>query len=189
MARAVRRRVVVTISSAATLSILTGCSGMPKSHDLGYTPEVRDVSSVKNEAQGLSSQLHHLMALDGKTTNTGPGVDLCDDEDPDHLYVVRHPWSLYGVPVEDMKKAMEQLKVELPRHDWKIVKFGPDSSPSKSLEIVANSTKGKFSVNITLYDRRKKSGNAPSASKVSIIAVDLASACFRVPHGKTVDQS
>lgn len=189
MAPAGRRHAAMMISSAATFAILTGCSDMPKSHDLGYTPETRDVSSVKNEAQELSSQLHHLMALDGKMMNTGPGVDLCGDEDPDHLYVIRHPWSVYGVPVEDMKRAMGQLKAELPRHNWKIVKFGPDSSPSKSLEIVADSTKGKFSVNITLYDRRKRSGDAPSASKVSIIAVELASACFRVPHGKTVDQS
>lgn len=161
---------------------------MPKSNGLGYTPETRDVSSVRDEARELSTQLRNLMGLKGKVTKPGPGVDLCGDQDPDNLYVIRHPWSLYGAPVEDMKKAMERLSLELPRHNWKIVRFGPDSSPSKSLELIANSTKGKFSVDITLFDQRNDTGDAPSASKVSLINVELVSACFRTPHGKTVNQ-
>ncbi len=75
---------------------------------------------------------------------------------------------------------MERLKSDLPKRGWKVVKYGPDSSPSKSLELIADSTEKKFSVNVSLDDR---SGEG----KESQIMVDLVSACFRVPEGKRVD--
>ncbi|MFI1971671.1 hypothetical protein [Streptomyces cinnamoneus] len=84
---------------------------------------------------------------------------------------------------------MEHLKVELPKQGWKVVSYGPDKSALKSIELIADSTKSKFSVNITFLDKRKVvKGDPLTEIQTSGIKVDLVSACFRVPEGKTVDQ-
>ncbi|MEV6674970.1 hypothetical protein [Streptomyces sp. NPDC051162] len=152
---------------------------MKDSDGLGYTPEVREVENVRGEARQLSSGILDAIAVKGDVTKPGPGVAVCGGKDSDYFYKIHHPWSLRGVPVGDLKGAMERLKDDLPKRGWKVVKYGPDSSPSRSLELIADSTEKKFSVNVSLDDR---SGEG----KDSQILVDLVSACFRVPDGKTV---
>ncbi|GAA0331236.1 hypothetical protein [Streptomyces blastmyceticus] len=158
---------------------------MKDSDDLGYTPDVRDVESVRGEANQLSSSLLDVIALKGDVTQPGPGVAVCGDRDADKFYKIHHPWSLRGVPFEEMSHAMERLKAELPKRGWKVVKYGPDSSPSRSLELIANSTERKFSVNVSLYDGSKAGSSEASSAKEDLLMVDLVSACFRVPEGKT----
>ncbi|RXS85332.1 hypothetical protein EST92_08315 [Streptomyces sp. TM32] len=153
--------------------------------DPGYTPEAREISEVKQEATGLSGEILRAIGLQGEVSKPGPGVAVCGEENADRFYTIHHPWSLTGVPIGDMKKAMTRLKEELPKNGWKIVSYGPDKSPSKSLELVADSTKRKFSVNIHLYDETVRAKTDGPKSK---IYVDLISACFQVPKGKTVDQ-
>ncbi|MFE1175299.1 hypothetical protein [Streptomyces sp. NPDC058773] len=158
---------------------------MNDSHDRPTSaPETRNVSEVQEEAGRLSSAILGIIDLRGEVSKPGPGVSLCGERDPDRFYSVRHAWSLGKVPVADMKKGMERLKEELPGKGWKIVRYGPDSSPSKSLEMVADATEKNFSVSVRLLDRTKRpKPGAPAA----LISVDLTSGCFQVPKGKTVD--
>ncbi len=148
-------------------------------------PDTREISVARDEAQGVSKEIFSVIGLRGKTSKPGPGVAVCGDKNPDTYYAIHHPWSLTGVPVSDMKKAMERLREGLPAKGWTITSYGPDSSPSKSLELTADSTKKKFSVSIRLLDR---TGRAEPGAPTALIYVDLASACFQVPKGKTVDE-
>ncbi|MFD3418444.1 hypothetical protein [Streptomyces decoyicus] len=147
-------------------------------------PDARNVSEVREEARKISSIVLDVIDLKGEVSKPGPGVSPCGDRDSEKFYTIHHPWSLSGVPVEDMKKAMERLKTNLPGKGWKIVSYGPDASPSKSLELVADSTKKKFSISVRLLDRTKR---ANPGSLKALISVDLTSACFQVPKGKAVD--
>ncbi|MEC4017131.1 hypothetical protein [Streptomyces sp. H27-D2] len=170
---------------AATV-VVTGCSTMAESDNgLGYTPETREISDAKKAAEGFSSELIDIIALRGKLSEPGPGVSQCGEEDPEKFYAILHTWSLINVPVDDMEKAMVRLNEDLPKRGWKVSKYGPDASPSKSLELVANSKKKKFSVSVRLFD---ETGRAKPDGPKSKIWVNLSSACFQVPKGKTVDE-
>ncbi|MFF8789986.1 hypothetical protein [Streptomyces sp. NPDC015125] len=158
---------------------MTGCSGM---HDDRDEASVRDVPLAEEDGRSLSSEIYAMMGLkNAKSTEPGPHAALCEGEDPERYYMVRHAWAVHGVPFADLEQAMERLKKEMPEKGWKIVKYGPDSSPAKTLELMADSTEKKFSVAIHLLDERKK-------SRESRIAVSLASTCYEVPAGKTVTE-
>ncbi|MEC4017134.1 hypothetical protein [Streptomyces sp. H27-D2] len=165
---------------------------MDSSKGLDYTPEVRDVESVRTDTKKASSEIFDIIDLKGAVTKTGVALSSCGELDSEHYFKISHPWSVYDVPVGDMKKAMERLKRELPKNGWKIARYAPDSSPSRSLELVADSTKKKFSVSVTLYDAAKASESTaeprtPSAKKISGIMVRVVSACYKVPKGKTTN--
>ncbi|GAA0431733.1 hypothetical protein [Streptomyces luteireticuli] len=144
------------------------------------------IDEAEREAQALSSQVLDAIALKGKTSDLPPSVSRCD-EDPDHLYKVRHPWSLWDVPEADMEKSMEQLKEALSKRGWEVVEYGRGKSSAGYLELTANSAKAQFSVNVTFMDKRKVDAKSNKFRNPSGIVVDLVSACFRVPDGKTVD--
>ncbi|MCZ1009186.1 hypothetical protein [Streptomyces lydicus] len=147
-------------------------------------PDVRSISEARGGAREISSSVLDVIDLKGEISKPGPGVSPCGDKGAGKFYTIHHPWSVSGVPVEEMKKAMERLRKSLPGKGWKIVSYGPDASPSKSLELVADSTKKKFSISIRLLDRTKR---ANPGSLKALISVDLTSACFQVPKGKVVD--
>ncbi|MDT3396818.1 hypothetical protein RKE29_09210 [Streptomyces sp. B1866] len=163
--------------------VLAGCS-MNGSDDPGYTPKRREIKDIREEAERLSSQILDIIDLRGKVSEPGPGVALCGEKDPEQFFTIHHPWSLTRVPVVDLGQAMVRLRDGLPKMGWEVTKYGPDGSPSRSLELIANSTRVQFSVDIIFYDESKQS--KPTGS--SMIHVDLSSACFQVPEGKTVDE-
>ncbi|WP_370419476.1 hypothetical protein AB8O64_14015 [Streptomyces sp. QH1-20] len=176
------------ILATIVMSLIPGCGVMGDSSANDPAPEVRDVDDARNVAKELSSQILDAIGLKGKTSEPGPGVSPCE-EDSKHLYKIRHPWSLWGVPEQDMERSMERLKDELPKRGWKVASYGRNKSVAKNLELIAESTKFKFSVNITFMDKRRSSEEtAARAGKTSGIVVTLVSACFRVPEGKIVDQ-
>ncbi|MGW2187192.1 hypothetical protein [Streptomyces sp. NPDC001719] len=184
---AVRHRRTVTALVAILGFGIAGCSDMDKSGRDDGVPQVREVASVRAEAKELSSQILDAIGLKGRVSEPGPGVSRVDD-DPEHLYKIRHPWSVWGVPEQDMERSMDRLKDELPKRGWKIVSYGRDKSLAENLELVADSVNSKFSVDITFMDKRRSSKyDAPNASKESGIMVNLESACFRVPEGKSVE--
>ncbi|MFI6938339.1 hypothetical protein ACIBI4_03615 [Streptomyces sp. NPDC050418] len=148
--------------------------------DLDYTPEVKSTKVVLKETGDLSSRILDTIGLRGRTGGSGPAVHQCTGMDFDKFYRVNHPWSFLGVPVPKMQEAMRRLKRELPEQGWEIVSYGPDSSKAKSLELMANHTKKRFSLSITLQDRRGRSEN-PSQMEVTV-----ASACNQVPKGEKV---
>ncbi|MFJ5678604.1 hypothetical protein [Streptomyces sp. NPDC093097] len=148
-------------------------------------PKIRDISAAKEETERISSEILSVINLQGKTNQPGPGVAVCGEKDPGKFYSIHHPWSLVDVPVEDMKKAMERLNENLPKKGWSITSYGPDTSPSKTLELTADSPDKKFAVSIRLLDRTKR---PKPGSPNALIYVDLVSECFQVPAGKTVDE-
>ncbi|MGW8570392.1 hypothetical protein [Streptomyces niveus] len=166
---------LLVISMAATL---TGCSGMSGSDE---APEIREVDVARTDAVTYAEQIREIIGLPGKLSDAGPKVTPCGEKDFEKYYSLGHFWSLYDVPVADMEKAMVRLKGELPAHGWKIDHYGPDSSRAKSLELTAVTTKKKYSLSITLLDRRGR-GDDPS-----MISVALGSACLQVPEGSKVD--
>lgn len=173
------------ILSTAAVSIITiaGCSQVTDPKEaLGYTPPVREVSAARQEAKSKSSEVLTLLHLNGKVTEPGPRISICSGLDPDKYFMTRHPWSLYGVPVEDMQQAMGRLKEQLPQKGWEITSYGTNSSRAKSLELKAESLKDKFALQVTLQDRRGRS------EKPSMIEVTLVSSCYEVPEGQRVDE-
>ncbi|NGO70461.1 hypothetical protein G5C65_19305 [Streptomyces sp. SB3404] len=123
-----------------------------------------------------SSGILDIIDLAAKVTEPGPRPTPCSGYSEDAGVVrMRHPWSVYGVPVPDMEKAMDRLRRELGKKGWKIVKDGRDSSKAKSPQIVADRKNGMFSVDIRLHDEREHSGST------SLIEVTVVSDCFRRP--------
>ncbi|MFF4161302.1 hypothetical protein [Streptomyces sp. NPDC001678] len=178
---------MIAVLSAALL-FASGCGMMDNSKKVDRSADVKDVDMARQEAKALSSEIFDAIGLKGQTSATWPGVLRCE-EDSRHLYKIHHPWSVWGVPEEDMERSMEQLKEALPKRGWKLVSYGRDKSLAQNLELVADSAKSKFSVNITFMDKRRSAQyDSPKASKESGILVTVVSACFRVPDGKVVDQ-
>ncbi len=120
---------------------------------------------------------------DGKVTKPGPGIRPCDN-DPDHLYSTAHPWSVYGVPEDELKDGFQRLKAHLPDHHWKVVTYGPNTSKAKTLELTADYEKDRFSLNAEL----RVSSPTAGPEKNPLILVNVVSGCFRAPKGTKLDQ-
>ncbi|MGW2327143.1 hypothetical protein ACWC5C_15395 [Streptomyces sp. NPDC001700] len=158
---------------------------MNSGDELGYTPKKRSVPQAREQARTLSSEIFDVIGLNGETSKPGPGVSQCTDKDSDKFYKIHHPWSLSGIPIEDLKKGMTRLKEDLPKKGWKVVKYGPNNSKAKNIDLTADSKKQPFSVNIELFDKSDKPGEGRNNS---LIYVDLVSACFQVPEGEKMDE-
>ncbi|MEU0130116.1 MULTISPECIES: hypothetical protein [unclassified Streptomyces] len=171
-----RLRSYGALALAFALPILTtGCS--KDMDDLGYTPATLGVEDARKKTLGVSSAIFDMIAIkEGRTTETGAGVSPCE-EDPDHLFSSRHPWGLYGVSAEELEEGFARLRESLPKHGWKIVDYGPNSSANKNLELTADSTKDHYAVNAEL----RVTGD-PGSKKPSI-QVRVVSGCFRAPEG------
>ncbi|NKI44651.1 hypothetical protein [Streptomyces physcomitrii] len=152
---------------------------------LDYTPKTLAVEKARDRASEKSSQILDLIGIDeGKVTEPGPSVTPCK-EDPEHLYRTGHPWSVYGVSSEEvLRKGFQRLREKLPRHGWKIVEYGPNSSKARTLELTADSTKDRYSLNVELRV------SSPTAGKERnpLILVHVVSGCYRAPKGTKLDQ-
>ncbi|MEU6658433.1 hypothetical protein [Streptomyces sp. NPDC046821] len=150
--------------------------------DLGYEPTTLDVDKAREKTRSHSSQILDMIAIkEGKVTEPGPGVSTCD-EDPDHLYKTRHPWSVYGVAPQKLRAGFERLKESLPEHGWKIVQYGPDSSANKNLEITADSENDRFSLNASLRITGESGKQEP------LLMVTVVSGCFKAPAGTDLNK-
>ncbi|MET9433416.1 hypothetical protein [Streptomyces sp. NPDC006551] len=142
----------------------------------------REQDEVNTEIKKVSSELYDLIGVKGTASKTGAGVQSCAGKDREKFYTMFHPWSLVAQTDDELAQAMERLKEELPKHGWKIVKYGQDSSASKNLELTADNDERKFGVHISFW--RKNSGgdkNPPS------LVVNVISGCYQVPEGQTVE--
>ncbi|MFC7994281.1 hypothetical protein ACFUV2_33960 [Streptomyces pilosus] len=136
--------------------------------------KTRKSEEVRAEVEEASSRIFEIMALTGKTTNTRAATVRCSDyaEDED-VYRARHPWSVYNVPVPELRKAMTRLSEGLRKEGWTITKDGVDDSQAKAPQIVAESKGAEYSVDLRLLDQTKYSNNP------SLIEVTVVSACYR----------
>ncbi|MEU6590326.1 hypothetical protein ABZ923_14095 [Streptomyces sp. NPDC046881] len=142
---------------------------------------VRDERAVKQSVERASSEILDILAVKGKVTQSGAVATPCSSyPEGSEVHRMRHPWSVYGVPGDDLEKAMDRLRTQLPAKGWKIVKDGPDKSRAKLPQIVANSSDGRLSADLRLW--REPAGSERS----SMIEVTVVSDCFRSgPGGAT----
>lgn len=176
----IRRRTHGALLSVLALATLaTGCS--KNMDDLGYTPTTRDTEDVRTRTKAVSSEIFDMIGIkEARTTEPGPGISPCE-QDPEHLFRSRHPWSLYGVPEAELKRGFARLKENLTDRGWKIVAYGPNSSAAKTLELTADSGKDRYSLNAEL----RVSG--ATVEKEPLILVHVVSGCFRAPDGTDLD--
>ncbi|MGK5631958.1 hypothetical protein [Streptomyces sp. URMC 123] len=171
-----RRLPTLLVAAATAMTSMMGCTAMQEKKGLSYTPEVRGVDEARTATKRVSSDLLDMTGVKAKVTEPGPGVAYCEDEpDRKDLYVLRHPWSLYGVPKETLEEGMRRLHEELPRKGWKILKDGKDSSPNQNWNILAENQQLRHSADITLMRR--------DAGKQPLLSVVVVSACFQAPEG------
>ncbi len=161
------------------LTTLTGCS-MNDSADPDAIPVVGTSTSrdAADAVEKVSSELYDLLGVQGKASESRSGVTECEGKDPAKYFQVFHPWSFYPASADQLDEAMERLKTELPKHGWKVVRYEPDTSQAKNLNLTADQSEKKYSVSIV----QMKKNDPP---KLSLTVV---SGCYQVPDGKEVER-
>ncbi|MFF8608967.1 hypothetical protein ACF06X_23840 [Streptomyces sp. NPDC015346] len=150
-------------------ALLTGCSTVEKK-----TAEVRDSTRMQEGTQQTSSRLLDMTGLKGKVTKPAPGPLPCEGYEGDVIQMI-HPWSVYGLPFEELEKAYAAMRRTLPENGWKIVSDGPDTSNAKIPTIVADSPDGEYSAELRLMDNR----NDPKTKTKAMLNVTVVSRCFQ----------
>ncbi|MFB6905359.1 hypothetical protein ACFCWB_13970 [Streptomyces bacillaris] len=143
----------------------------------------RSVDDVDAETKQISSQILDIIAVKGVMSKSGPGVSACDGGERGKMFLMRHPWSLTGSSDAELQEAMSRLKKDLPKHGWKIVDYGPNSSKAKSLELTADHVEKKFAVKVEFWEK-----NSGGDSNEPTLLVNVVSACYQVPEGEKIDQ-
>lgn len=163
---------------STVLTTLTGCS-MSSSTESDDVPSAGTSTSrdAAAQAQKVSSRLYDLIGVRGKASDGSPGVQECSGKDRDRYFRIFHKWSFYPASAGDLDVAMRNLKDAMPKHGWKIVEYGPDSSANKNLTLIADNDGQKAGVHITRMAKR----NPP---KLSLMVV---SGCYEVPEGQEVE--
>ncbi|MDV7216776.1 hypothetical protein [Streptomyces prunicolor] len=139
------------------------------------TSTSRDASDATEK---VSSGIYDLIGVKGKASDSRPGVMDCSGKDTKTYFRIFHPWSFYPASASDLDEAMEQLKKELPKHGWKIVEYGPDTSKNKNINLTADNDEKKVGVNIV-----QMSKNDPPK-----LSLNLVSGCYKVPDGEEVER-
>ncbi|MCT4356576.1 hypothetical protein M5362_25960 [Streptomyces sp. Je 1-79] len=161
------------------LTTLSGCS-MTGTDDSDSLPSagVSTTDEAADMAEAISSELYDLIGLKGKATEPGPGVGECGGKDPEKYFTVFHAWTFTPASADGLDGVMERFKEELPKHGWKIVEYGPDTSKNKNLALTADNDAKKYSVMITHWARQ-------TPPKVRFF---LTSGCYQVPEGEKVER-
>ncbi|WP_177244672.1 hypothetical protein [Streptomyces sp. yr375] len=169
--------IALTLSTA--LATLTGCSmtDTTSSDDIPSSG-ISTSSDAAEDTKQASSELYNLIGLEGKASNTGPGVKECGKKDPEKYFQIFHSWSFTPSSLQQLEGTMERLKAELPKHGWKVVDYGPDSSRNKNLSLTADNDTKKFSVNLT-YQAKDKPPN---------LNFFVVSGCYQIPDGQKIEQ-
>lgn len=175
--RSGRRRSGLVALTLAVLagSMLVGCSNVK---ELEYTPVRMDVQPARDKTKEVSSRLLEMTGVGGKGTVTEPGprISRCE-EYGDDLFSTIHPWSIYGLSAEDAEHGWANLRRELNRNGWKILKDGKAPSKNQQPEIYAENKNEQFDVNVQMVDR--ESGK--------MLLFDMVSACFRAASPEALE--
>ncbi|MEU6060615.1 hypothetical protein [Streptomyces sp. NPDC047097] len=134
--------------------------------------------AAADQAEKVSSELYDLIGLQGKATNTGPGVSECSDKDAEKYFTVFHPWTFTPKNPDELTGVMERLKEEMPKHGWMIVSYGPNTSKNRSVTLVADNDRKKYSVEITHWANE-------DPPKLNLF---VTSGCYQVPDGQKVER-
>ncbi|MFI1187662.1 hypothetical protein [Streptomyces californicus] len=172
------------LHGAALLAVLAGCNVASQEKSGQNEPlETRSVQDVDAETRQISSQILDVMAIKGVLSKSGPGVSVCEGSERGKIFLVRHPWSLTGTSDAELMKAMTRLKGDLPKHGWKVVEYGQNSSRGKSLELTADHVAKKFAVKVEFW-KRSSGGD----TNEPMLLVNVVSSCYQVPDGEKVDR-
>ncbi|MFE3182584.1 hypothetical protein ACFXKR_17200 [Streptomyces violascens] len=94
------------------------------------------------------------------------------------LEYISHPWDLTpaSTTTAELDGAMERLKRELPRHGWKVVEYGRDTSMNKNLSLTADNDEKKVSVKLGAHAK-----DTPPSLGLMVV-----SGCYQVPDSQQV---
>lgn len=161
------------------LTTLTGCS-MTDANDSNDIPSAGTSTSMAaaDKTEKVSSEIYDLIGLKGKASDTGPGVTECSGKDREKYFQIFHPWNFTPASAGQLEGVMERLKEELPKHGWKVVEYGLDTSRNKNLNLTADNDKKKFSVKIVHYATE----NPPSLDLMVV------SGCYKIPDGEEIQR-
>ncbi|MFC8829713.1 hypothetical protein ACFT9I_30770 [Streptomyces sp. NPDC057137] len=168
------------VALALTLTTLTGC-GMTDNNSSDDSDDVPSAGTSNSEdaadkAEQISSELYDLIGIKGKASDTGPGVSECGDKDPEKYFKIFHPWTFTPESADQLDGVMERLRTELPKHGWKVVEYGRDTSKNKNLNLTADNDEKKYSVKIAYFAK----DDSPNLNLM------LVSGCYQVPDGEKV---
>ncbi|MES9511590.1 hypothetical protein ABWJ92_35200 [Streptomyces sp. NPDC000609] len=153
---------------------------MTDTDDSGGIPSAGVSTSEKaaGEAKKASSEIYDLIGIKGKASKTGAGVTECAGKDREKYFQIFHPWSFTPASANQLDGVMERLKKELPKHGWKVVDYGPDTSKNKNITLTADNDARKHSVKIVEMAKT----DPPSLSLMVV------SGCYQVPDGEKIQR-
>ncbi|MFI9805754.1 hypothetical protein ACIHEJ_15540 [Streptomyces sp. NPDC052301] len=161
------------LAAPIALITLTGCSMNSDETTIVGTSTSMDAA---NATEKVSSGIYDLIGVKGKTSDSQSGVSECSGKDEDKYFRIFHPWSFYPTSASDLEKAMKNLRAELPKHGWKIVEYGPDTSKHRNINLTADNDQKKVSVNIVQMLK-----NDPPKLSLTVVT-----GCYKVPDGQKV---
>ncbi|MEU8472419.1 hypothetical protein AB0F30_31785 [Streptomyces sp. NPDC029006] len=167
---------VLAVAIPLALTTLTGCGMTDNGSDVPSSGTSTS-SAAADEVERVSSDIHDLIGLRGKTSDSRATVTECSGKDPDTYFRILHPWSFSPASSGDLETAMRRLKEALPEHGWKIVEYGPDTSKNKNLSLTADNDVKKVSVHVVQMAK----------DKPPMLSVDVISGCYQVPDGQKVE--
>ncbi|WMX46708.1 hypothetical protein RGF97_20350 [Streptomyces roseicoloratus] len=160
------------------LTILTGCSMNDKESGGLPSAGTATTNQAARTAEKISSELYDLIGVKGEASDTRPGVSECAGKDPAKYFTVFHPWTFTPTSPDQLKGVMERLREELPKHGWKVVEYGPDTSKNENLTITADNDGKKYGVKIAYFAKDARPN----------LNLFLTSGCYQVPDGQTVEK-
>jgi hypothetical protein len=167
---------VLAVAIPLALTSLTGCNMTDNGSDVPSTGTSTS-SDAADEVERVSSGIYELIGVKGKTSDSRATVTECSGKDPDKYFRVLHPWSFTPASSGDLEMAMQRLRAALPKHGWKIVEYGPDTSKNKNLRLTADNDAKNASVHIIQMAK----DNPP------MLSLDVISGCYQVPDGQEVE--
>ncbi|WP_262418370.1 hypothetical protein [Streptomyces sp. SP2-10] len=167
---------VLAVAVSLALTTLTGCDSAGDDSDV---PSAGTSTSgdAADAVEAVSSGIRELIGVEGRTSDSHGTVTECSGKDPDTYFRILHPWSFTPTAPGDLGAAMQRLRAALPKHGWKIVEYGPDTSRNKNVQLTADNDAQKAGVHIVRMDK----------DEPPMLSVDVVSGCYRVPDGQKVE--
>jgi hypothetical protein len=159
------------------LLFVAGCSDVSgQSEEPEEPPRVTSVDAARAETREISANIMEATGINGQIDDSGPGVSTCE-EDPERnrLFLMRHPWAIYGVPRETLEEGMDGLRRELPEQGWEIVEDRVLDTPDRTPEMLIETRDGEYGAIVNIGG----GGDDPR------LVVSLSSVCFSTPEGES----
>ncbi|WP_059005772.1 alpha/beta hydrolase [Streptomyces specialis] len=150
----------------------------------GTAATALSVDEARARARAHSSAVLDLLAVRARVSGGGPGVTRCpSDPGAERLFAVRHPWSVSGVPREELRRAMARLRRGLPSRGWRITADGVRDNRNRSPRLTFTTTRdnagngaGGCVLDVTLEG---------GPDDEPLLAVTLLAGPFRSPQGRS----